>query len=177
MRTQNRRTTQDKTTDPQYVDPQYIDPQYVDASSKLQSNGSKPSSEAAGLPAFASRRTKASQIAPRRAWLDPQRFVAIVAVLFVTAIGTVFLLQRDPRPPATTASQWRPLPEKDPEVTDEPVLASSHDAKPVQIRNEFDHNEVFEFPPGTSQREARDQVARILLQRAMERQASSSTAR
>lgn len=40
---------------------------------------------------------------------------------------------------------------------------------PVYFRNPFDATEVFEFPPGTSQAEARDAVADLLLKRARER--------
>jgi hypothetical protein len=42
---------------------------------------------------------------------------------------------------------------------------------PVRIRNAFDATEVFEFPPGTSESEAREAVAELLLSRARERRA------
>ena len=42
---------------------------------------------------------------------------------------------------------------------------------PVQFRNPFDASEVFEFPPGTSDDQARESVAAMLLQRARGRQA------
>jgi hypothetical protein len=48
----------------------------------------------------------------------------------------------------------------------------SADNVPVQIPNPFDAAEVFEFPPGTSELEARDAVAEMLLQRARDRQSS-----
>lgn len=41
---------------------------------------------------------------------------------------------------------------------------------PVRFANPFDANEVFEFAPGTTDDEARDAVAQILVKRAMERQ-------
>jgi hypothetical protein len=41
---------------------------------------------------------------------------------------------------------------------------------PVRFANPFDAGEVFEFPPGTSEMDARDAVAELLLQRARERQ-------
>jgi hypothetical protein len=41
----------------------------------------------------------------------------------------------------------------------------------VLFANPFDDTEVFEFPPGTSEHEARDIVAGLLLKRAMDRQA------
>ena len=40
---------------------------------------------------------------------------------------------------------------------------------PVYFRNPFDASEVFAFPPGTGQSEARDAVADLLLKRARER--------
>lgn len=46
----------------------------------------------------------------------------------------------------------------------------SADNAPVRLTNPFDATEVFEFPPGTSETEARDAVADLLLQRARERQ-------
>ena len=43
---------------------------------------------------------------------------------------------------------------------------------PVRFTNPFDTGEVFEFPPGTSNAEARDAVASLLIKRAQERQTS-----
>jgi hypothetical protein len=40
---------------------------------------------------------------------------------------------------------------------------------PVRFKNPFDRTEVFEFPPGTSDTDARDAVAAMLLERALER--------
>jgi len=58
-----------------------------------------------------------------------------------------------PAPPA------RPAP---PAVPDEPVQ--------VQVTNPFDKTEVFNFPAGTSETDAQLAVARLLMQRAQERQ-------
>jgi hypothetical protein len=41
---------------------------------------------------------------------------------------------------------------------------------PVQVANPFDKSEVFEFPAGTTDAQARDAVADMLMKRAMERQ-------
>jgi hypothetical protein len=46
----------------------------------------------------------------------------------------------------------------------------SADNAPVRFTNPFDAREVFQFPPGTSETEARDAVADLLLQRARDRQ-------
>jgi hypothetical protein len=43
---------------------------------------------------------------------------------------------------------------------------------PVRFSNPFDVSEVFEFPPGTSDDQARESVAAMLLQRARDRQAA-----
>ncbi len=42
--------------------------------------------------------------------------------------------------------------------------------EPVRFANPFDTDEVFEFPPGTTEAQARDAVADVLLKRAMSRQ-------
>jgi hypothetical protein len=49
----------------------------------------------------------------------------------------------------------------------ETVLAQ--ESVPVRFVNPFDRGEVFEFPPGTTQDEARDSVAELLRARATER--------
>lgn len=53
-----------------------------------------------------------------------------------------------------------------------PRLATAAKAggDPVRFANPFDTNEVFEFPPGTSETEARAAVADVLMERAMARQ-------
>jgi hypothetical protein len=57
-----------------------------------------------------------------------------------------------------------------PETTAPP----SADNAPVRFTNPFDATEVFQFPSGTSDTEARQAVAGLLLQRAHDRQNSSS---
>jgi len=51
---------------------------------------------------------------------------------------------------------------------DKSLLASTDDA-PMRFANPFDPSEVFEFPAGTSEDVARQQVADTLLERARER--------
>jgi len=46
----------------------------------------------------------------------------------------------------------------------------------VRIRNPFDASEVFDFPPGTSEAEARQAVSNVLLRRARDRQFRSGGA-
>jgi hypothetical protein len=49
--------------------------------------------------------------------------------------------------------------------------------EPVVLVNPFDKTEKFTFPPGTSKADARDQMATLLLQRAVERRAHLPRAR
>ena len=51
-----------------------------------------------------------------------------------------------------------------------PPPAAPDEAVQVQVTNPFDKTEVFDFPPGTSETAAQLAVARILMQRAQERQ-------
>jgi len=57
-----------------------------------------------------------------------------------------------------------------------PPSTDTPDTLPVRFTNPFDATEVFEFPSGTSETEARQAVADLLLQRARERQKSASKA-
>jgi hypothetical protein len=47
--------------------------------------------------------------------------------------------------------------------------APSADSEAMLIRNPFDRTEAFEFPPGTSKAEAREAIAKLLLERAHDR--------
>lgn len=55
-----------------------------------------------------------------------------------------------------------------------PPPAATPPLPPVLYANPFDPSEVFEFPAGTSQTEAKQAVADMLLQRARDRQVSGS---
>jgi hypothetical protein len=69
-----------------------------------------------------------------------------------------------------------PLPAPPPaQPGDRATLPGEEPAQPVPVKftNPFDANEVFEFPPGTSETEARDAVASMLLERARERRNGS----
>jgi hypothetical protein len=47
--------------------------------------------------------------------------------------------------------------------------APAADSEAMLIKNPFDRSEAFEFPPGTSKAEAREAVAKLLLERAHDR--------
>jgi hypothetical protein len=65
--------------------------------------------------------------------------------------------------PAVATQAARPTPA--PPAAETPAPAG----EPVLFKNPFDRTEVFEFPPGTSQADARDAVANALLERAQGR--------
>jgi hypothetical protein len=84
---------------------------------------------------------------------------AVAAVLVV--LGSVAHLAAKPTPvPAPVIQAPPPAP---PPPAEEPPAAA---AEPVLFKNPFDRSEVFEFPAGTTQQEAREAVARLLMDRA-----------
>jgi len=91
--------------------------------------------------------------------------VAVAAVLFAAG-RTRVVAPRSPHVDSVVASATpiaRPVP-----LPTEP---------PVRFANPFDPTEVFEFAAGTSARDARDAVAKILTERARERLAMITTKR
>lgn len=99
--------------------------------------------------------------------------LCLVALAGVVAVGV--LREPDKRVAA--------LPPPPPAVVPDPVppptaqVAESPPPEPVVLVNPFDKTEKFTFPPGTSKADARDQMATLLLQRAMERGANRPRAR
>ena len=90
----------------------------------------------------------------------------------VLGIAVVFLWptsDRHPSVPAVTSTA--PLAAVTPAGPVEPQGA------PVRIKNAFDATEVFEFPHGTTESEAREAVAELLLSRARDRRAAGPTLR
>jgi hypothetical protein len=88
------------------------------------------------------------------------------SVLFLALIGAGYSYTTSNPPPRPALEQ--------PAVADEStevVAAQAVEQQPVRVQNPFDKGEVFEFPPGTSDQEAHDAVADMLLQRAIQRQA------
>jgi hypothetical protein len=71
----------------------------------------------------------------------------------------------DRQPPAPAVISAAPRAEVVPAGPTEPQGA------PVRIKNAFDATELFEFPPGTTESEAREAVAQLLLSRARDRRA------
>lgn len=95
-----------------------------------------------------------------------RRWYETVAALLILAVGTagaLYLVSSHYRAGRSSAQERAPRSQL-------PASASKGEGKPVLFANPFDAKEVFEFPAGTTEAEARDQVAEILMERAMERQ-------
>jgi hypothetical protein len=84
---------------------------------------------------------------------------ALAAVL--VALGSVAHLGAKPKPVPAPVVQAPPPPPPPP-----PAEPPAPAAEPVLFKNPFDRTEVFEFPAGTTQQEARDAVAQLLMDRA-----------
>jgi hypothetical protein len=113
------------------------------------------------MPAAPVTKQRAAPVASRRS-----RWYETIAALLILAVGTagaLYLVSSHYRVGRSTAQERAPR-------SSLPVTTSQGEGKPVRFANPFDAKEVFEFPAGTSEAEARDQVAEILMERAMERQ-------
>lgn len=105
----------------------------------------------------------------------PMPFVRVAASLTV-AVGLVVashFVVKAGQDAARSVAQQAPqseLPAAAPEGVGKSAAGAPAAGVPVLFANPFDAKEVFEFPAGTTQAEARDEVAEILMARAMERQ-------
>jgi hypothetical protein len=93
--------------------------------------------------------------------------LAVLAVGFAIALLWPKSVRR---PPVLTVASTAPVAE----VISAPEPPEPQ-GSPVRITNAFDATEVFEFPHGTSESEAREAVAELLLSRARERRAEGLT--
>ena len=85
-----------------------------------------------------------------------------MAVALIVSGAVVANLAAKPKPaPAPVLHASQPLPPPAPAA--EPAAPA---AEPVLYKNPFDRTEVFEFPAGTTHQEARDAVAKLLMDRA-----------
>ena len=95
--------------------------------------------------------------------------VALVGTIAAAALrGSDKRAALPPPPPVALPAPEPPLPVQ---------VAESPPPEPVVLVNPFDKTEKFTFPPGTSKADARDQMAALLLQRAVERGANRPRAR
>jgi hypothetical protein len=116
--------------------------------------------------------SKARSVSRARILRSSLVILCSVAVAGVIAAGA--LRESDQRaalPPPPPAVVPVPVP---PPLVQAAELAPP---EPVVLRNPFDATEKFTFPPGTSKADARDQMATLLLNRAMERGAHRPRAR
>jgi hypothetical protein len=96
----------------------------------------------------------------------------VIFAVAVPGIAVAFLWPAaDRHPPAPAVASAAPLAELAPAGPAEP-----HGA-PLRIKNAFDATEVFEFPPGSTESEAREAVAELLLSRARDRRAEGRALR
>jgi hypothetical protein len=124
-------------------------------------------------PATVSRAaTKTGPISRARNFRAPLVLLLSIAVVGVIAAGV--LRESDKR-----AAALPPPPAVVPAAEPLPLVQAAEVAppEPVVLVNPFDATEKFTFPPGTSKADARDQMATLLLQRAMERRAHIPRAR
>lgn len=103
----------------------------------------------------------------------------VTCAVAVLAIAAVFLWPASSRqrhmPAAISTAALAAVTLPGPQVT--PPGPAEPQGAPVQIKNAFDSTEVFEFPHGTTESEAREAVAELLLSRARDRGAASPTFR
>ena len=88
---------------------------------------------------------------------------AAIAAVLIVAGSVAHLAAKQNSVPPPVARAPAPLPPPPPVEAPVPV------GEPVLFKNPFDRNEVFEFPPGTTRDEARDAVAKALMERAQGR--------
>jgi hypothetical protein len=104
--------------------------------------------------------SKPEKLASLRKRSQPLALIAAVSV-----VGTAYVLGN---PDGATQSAASPSPPMAQSKWSAPQQFAA--GEPVRFANPFDTDEVFEFPPGTTENQARDAVAEILLKRAMSRQ-------
>lgn len=94
---------------------------------------------------------------------DSRLPLAIIVTVAIAGVTHVLMPSERTSPSAAQTSQQTSLAQ---------WLAPKQVARdePVRYANPFDAQEVFEFPPGTTETEARDAVAAVLLERAKSRQ-------
>jgi hypothetical protein len=96
--------------------------------------------------------------------------IAVAGTIAAAAVLTQSETQTPPSAPLVIAPP-SPPPEQVASVAAPEVIHY------VELVNPFDATEVFKFPPGTSKSDARDQMAALLLERAIERKAHLSRTR
>jgi hypothetical protein len=124
--------------------------------------------------------TKTAPLAPTQPMLvaDPYALAARIAlwlsglVAAVTMAGALYIQLPALRAAhSTVPAQHGTAHERWPTAMNEPEGVPLPVANPVRLANPFDGSEVFEFPEGTSDAEARAAMTEMLMERARERYA------
>ena len=136
----------------------------LSAQELLALSGPCNSNKQASAPPQPTQTTKTE--ATTRASTRPSKVTSRVYGLIAMTVGSVGALYVVGAP-SDVERQSRNI---QPSQSQPPALVAKSEHKAVLFKNPFDANEVFEFPAGTSEAEARDAVAEILMERAMERQ-------
>ena len=103
---------------------------------------------------------------PPFAWASVILFVLVISGFS----GGIAYLATAPTPPTQLVRlAANPIVQSASAAAKPPASPAAEDVQ-VRFTNPFDATEVFEFPSGTSETEARETVARVLLQRANDRQ-------
>jgi hypothetical protein len=104
----------------------------------------------------------------RTAHIDTVGNVTFAVAVLAIVVVSLWPAASDPLPPPVTG----PVPVA---LAAPAVQTVVPQGMPVRITNAFDATEVFEFPPGTPESEAREAVAELLLSRARDRRAEKLT--
>jgi hypothetical protein len=100
---------------------------------------------------------------------SPQKLgLPLSLIAAVTVVGTTYVVTSSDGANQSTANALQPIAE-----AEWPAPQQFAEGKPVRFANPFDAEEVFEFPAGTTESQARDAVADVLLKRALSRQKST----
>lgn len=132
------------------------------------------------VPASAPARPAAAAAKPRTQSGGASRFrfwplgltAAVVGVSAMIAWWSATPRPVEPDPPVVVAATPDP-----PAAAPAPPPPVPEQGPPVRVKNPFDSSEVFEFPAGTTKAEARDAVAELLMQRALERRTPPAVAK
>jgi hypothetical protein len=93
--------------------------------------------------------------------------IVLQIAMVTVASGAIAYVATNPQQLARTAAEVV-SPTHDP-AAPKAAPAMPIETQPVTFTNPFDRSEIFEFPSGTSETEARQSVAEVLMQRARER--------
>ncbi|MEJ1963400.1 MAG: hypothetical protein WDO56_18335 [Gammaproteobacteria bacterium] len=133
-------------------------------SSRAPDLAEQATSEALCVPRIEATNTAACAPARAHRRLAPVAGAFGIAIATASLGGVAYIAANHPQTMPVLAKEAPPI------ATAATPIEPQAQSAPVTFRNPFDASEVFEFPPGTPQPEARRKVAELLSQRAQERQ-------